>query len=113
MSRRFLSTCAEPGCPILTDQARCPVHRRRREYPRPSTSARGYGKTHQRIASRLRHLYPNGPCGRCGQPGTWDNARDPLTAGHIRHDGPTEIGNYQPEHRSCGNREMASRRGRK
>lgn len=106
-TRRHLCS-AEPTCGNLTAGGPCPDHD-----PRAPTAARGYGGPHQTIAAQLRERHPDGPCGRCGLPGTWHDPADPLTAGHIDPDGPTTLGNYQPEHRSCGNREMNRRRSRR
>ena len=107
MPRRPGSPCiADPMCPNLKP---CPDH----PVERGPSAARGKGSTAQKPASlALRRRYPDGPCGRCGQLGAWDDPHDPLTAGHIVHDGPTTLENLQPEHRSCGNRERNVRRGR-
>lgn len=114
MPPRRVTVCTTPGCPQLTDGGPCPNHRPRPspQPDRPSTATRGYGAAHQTIAAQLRRLHPHGPCARCGQPGDWNHPDDPLTAGHIDHDGPTVLANYQPEHRSCGTAERNRRRRR-
>ena len=43
MARRV---CAEPGCPRITDQTRCPQHIRARDAARGRRQARGYDTEH-------------------------------------------------------------------
>lgn len=102
---RRSAPCTTPGCPeiLTTGTGKC---------PRCRPAKRRYSSEHQAIARKLATIYPSGPCARCHQPGSWSDPRDPLTAGHIDHEGPTVLTNYQPEHRSCGTRERNERRGR-
>ena len=74
MARRV---CNVPGCPSLTDHARCVTHT-------PSTTERGYGWQHQQERAKWQLIIgrTGWPCSRCDeriQPGdTWhlDHADD-------------------------------------
>jgi len=48
MSRRALTTCSTPGCPVLTSGGRCPGCRREAEARRGTARQRGYGGGHER-----------------------------------------------------------------
>ena len=47
MPNRLKTPCAQPGCPAVTTQRRCPLHhreqRRRQDVGRPTATERGYG----------------------------------------------------------------------
>lgn len=48
--RRALTTCTQPGCPVLTDAGRCHQHRREADTARGTATQRGYtGRSHQRF----------------------------------------------------------------
>lgn len=74
------------------------------------TRRRNYNGPHAANRRTLKARHPNGPCWRCGQPGTWDDPNDPLEVGHIDPDGPNTLANSAPEHRSH-NRAAARRDG--
>lgn len=42
-----LRVCPTPGCPVLTRGGRCTVHQAEHEQARGTTTARGYGASHQ------------------------------------------------------------------
>jgi 5-methylcytosine-specific restriction enzyme A len=46
---KALKICLEPGCFGLSDQSRCPEHRRARERFRGSAAARGYDARYRRL----------------------------------------------------------------
>lgn len=99
--------CLEPGCPTLVDAGltRCPTHQRARDRARGTSTARGYGYTHQRTRAGYAARMAAGEvfaCWRCGatiDPLAWD-------LGHDDHDRTVTIG---PECRRC-NRSTATRR---
>ena len=75
--------CLEPGCPTITDRARCPVHARAKDRERGTRQERGYDTRHDREAKRVRDLIRAGHlilCWRCGEPIT-----DPDDC-HLGHD---------------------------
>lgn len=93
MARR---PCAEPGCPVITDNGRCDKH------ARCNANARGYDAQHQRESRRLKALVRAGTtvlCWRCGQPIT---DPDDLDLGH--HEGGSSA-----EHARACNRSAAGR----
>jgi 5-methylcytosine-specific restriction endonuclease McrA len=71
-----------------------------------TTTSRGLGYHHRQRAAQLRdHVI----CHICGQPGSWNDPRDPLTADHVV---PRAKGGHLsvllPAHRSCNSRRGAS-----
>ena len=88
MARRV---CNVPGCPNLTDHARCVAHT-------PTTTERGYGSAHQGERAKWQRIIERTgwPCSRCPdriQPGDeW----------HLDHtdDRHAYLG---PSHASCNN----------
>lgn len=80
--------CAEPGCPTITDQARCPRHRR------GTRQQRGYGQQHQSLRAAWQERIDTGErvvCWRCEvtviEPGdAWDLGHD--DADRDRYRGP-------------------------
>ena len=67
--------CCVPGCPVITDQSRCPEH------ARGNSNQRGYGSKHQRLRAQWQKRIDAGErvaCARCGQiiSGPW----------HLDHD---------------------------
>lgn len=100
MSRKV---CAVPGCPTISEQSRCPEHRR------PNSNARGYGHAHRTQAQAWRARVAAGEhvtCWRCGQPIT-----DPtdLDLGHDDLDRSITRG---PEHAAACNRSTAGKYSR-
>jgi hypothetical protein len=72
-----------------------------------STTARGYGWTHQQLRAALLATYsPSQPCPRCGRPlGPWPELLD---LGHL--DGTAKTAYAGLEHRRC-NRQAGAREG--
>lgn len=50
--RKRLSVCSVTGCPTLTDEGRCEVHKRAAEQQRGSAAERGYSGKAWRFARR-------------------------------------------------------------
>ena len=82
--------CAEPGCPTLTDRARCTEHTRQRDKARGTRQQRGYDAAYdiERVTWQ-RHMDAGHvvTCWRCaeqGKPHPVDPARWHL--GHDNHD---------------------------
>lgn len=97
--------CAEPGCPTLTQQRRCPTHARRYEQQRGTPTTRGYDAHHRTIRAGIARRLARGetiPCTRCGHPITKTDAWD---LGHS-DDRRTHTG---PEHQNC-NRSAGGRK---
>ena len=90
MARRV---CNVPGCPAISDAARCPQH------ARPSRQQRGYDAAHDREAAEWRAKVAAGSrviCWRCGEPIT-----DPDDC-HLGHDDYDRTITRGPEHgRRC------------
>jgi len=59
---RRLTVCAQPGCPQLTDNVRCPTHqigkRRTADNNRPNAQTRGYDARWQRERKRYLKAHP-------------------------------------------------------
>lgn len=57
-----MNVCAEPACPVLTDQTRCETcrrkKRRREDQRRPGARARGYDERWQRTRSAFLTAFP-------------------------------------------------------
>ena len=69
------------------------------------TTARGLRHDHRRRASQIRG---DTICHLCGQPGSWQDPVDPLTADHVTP--RAELGRHselRPAHRSCNSRRAA------
>lgn len=69
MPNRIPSPCAEPGCPAVTAQRRCPAHhkqyRRRQDVGRPTAAERGYGWQWRRLRNAVIARDPI--CTDCGR----------------------------------------------
>lgn len=97
--------CAEPGCPELQAETRCPIHRRERERARGTSSQRGYDYAHQQERAHHQSRMDAGvryDCRRCLQP---IEPGSPWDLGHPDADCPRPKG---PEHAGC-NRAVAGR----
>jgi 5-methylcytosine-specific restriction protein A len=72
MRPRPLTPCAEPGCPELTTQTRCPAHhretRRTADRRRPSSTTRGYDHKWARTRGRYLAHHPICEDGNCTAP---------------------------------------------
>ena len=89
--------CLEPGCPTLTQQSRCPAHRRDRERARGTRQARGYGSEHDQLRAEYQRRMDAGErfvCWRKGEPIDTTN----WTLGHCDDDRSMYHG---PECPSC------------
>jgi hypothetical protein len=62
-----MRVCAQPECPTLSTQRRCPEHARGYEQQRGSRQARGYGREHDRLREWWRPRVELGGvrCARC------------------------------------------------
>ena len=93
------SVCLEPGCPTITDTARCHAHARAKDKARGTTTQRGYGSAYAREARAWKRKVAAGQlvlCWRCGLPITDPND---VHLGHDDHDRTITRG---PEHgRAC------------
>lgn len=105
MSRARKRVCAEPGCPAVQTETRCPQHRRDAEQRRGTSTQRGYGTEHRNLRETLRPQVEAGTvrCWRCGLPISpgqrWDLGHDDIDRSRYRG----------PEHTAC-NRATAGRR---
>lgn len=86
--------CAEPGCPNLTDETRCPRHqkakRRREDRRRPNSRARGYDSRWERTRAAYLRLHP-----WCeDEAGCIERATD---VDHVDGLGPTGPSGHDPE----------------
>ncbi|WP_425456791.1 endonuclease domain-containing protein [Aeromicrobium piscarium] len=63
-----MRVCAESGCPALTTTTRCPVHTRKRDRARGTSTERGYGSDHRRLRTELLPAALGKPCHFCGEP---------------------------------------------
>lgn len=90
-----MRVCSEPGCPAIQDETRCPEHRRQHERARGSSTARGYGRDHQKERARVAPLVAAGKvkCWRCGEliVGAFD----------LGHDDSDRSKYRGPEHPAC------------
>jgi len=73
--RKLASSCAQPGCAIITRESRCPAHQRQR----PNAAQRGYGTAWQHL--RLEVLGGEPLCRKCGAPATTVDHVIPLRQG--------------------------------
>ena len=97
MARRV---CNVPGCPNLTDHARCVTHER------PNANARGYDAAHQRKSREWKARVRLGElviCWRCGEPITDGDDCD------LGHDDGDRTITRGPEHARRCNRSAAGR----
>lgn len=102
-----IRVCSVPGCPELTDRARCPTHRRAAELQRGRPADRGYDTKWRRIRARFLAAHPT--CLDCGAPANVaDHAprsrRDLVTAGDPHPDAWRHL---QPRCDRCHNKRTA------
>lgn len=79
-----MKVCAEPGCPNIQAESRCPTHTRQRDRSRGTRTQRGYGADHARLRARWAPLVATGlvACTRChlligpGEPWHLDHTDD-------------------------------------
>lgn len=98
MARNALSVCPVANCPELVQRGtRCPAHTRLEASARGTTTARGYGYTHQRTRARIAPLVAAGRalCARCGL------RISPLEAWDLGHDDDDRTRYTGPEHAAC------------
>lgn len=104
-----LRVCAEPGCPKLQAEPRCPDHRRQRDRARGTRHERGYDAAHvaerERLTSYLQAGVPL-TCWRCNKPIGLGDEYD------LGHCDDSKVAYHGLEHVSC-NRGTASRRGKR
>lgn len=100
--------CPRPSCPrIITNGARyCPPHLLEYEAKRGTTTARGYGTTHQKLRAAWQARINAGEIIHCARCGTRITATTPWDLGHSE-DRTTYTG---PECQPC-NRADGGRRG--
>lgn len=55
MPRKALKPCKHPGCPNLTDELYCGIHK---QPDRPSASKRGYGSKWRRLSKQYLRKHP-------------------------------------------------------
>lgn len=63
--------CAEHGCPIVSDQSRCPIHTRSKDEARGTRQQRGYDSVHGRLRAAWQRKLDRGhvvTCWRCKDP---------------------------------------------
>jgi len=67
---RAKKICANPGCPEITDQSRCRVHRAEADRARGTKTQRGYGKQFQSERKVWVRMVAEGvvSCWRCLKP---------------------------------------------
>ena len=66
----MLKPCAEPGCPILGTQTRCPTHTRTRDSARGTRQQRGYTTHHDKERANWQRQIDTGQaihCATCGR----------------------------------------------
>ena len=95
-----MRVCAEPGCPELQPESRCPAHRREREQRRGSRQQRGYGPKHQALRTRWLPRVASGKvmCWSCG------TRISPLHEWHLGHCEDDRSVTHGPEHPLCNER---------
>jgi hypothetical protein len=52
MARLRMRVCAEPGCPEIQLDTRCPDHTRQTDRARGTRQQRGYGREHEQLRAR-------------------------------------------------------------
>ncbi len=99
-----MRVCAEPGCPTLSPNTRCPTHTRGREHARGSRQDRGYDAEHDRVRRAWAPRVALGlvQCWRCRR---LIAGNEPWDLGHDDDDRTKYRG---PEHMRC-NRAVAGR----
>lgn len=99
-----MKVCLEPGCPALTERARCVEHERAKDRARGTAAARGYGADHRNERGRWAPLVATGnvKCWRCGE-------YIPAGLFDLGHDDQDRSKYRGPEHVSC-NRATSGRR---
>ena len=58
MPRKPLQPCAHPGCPNLSDERYCELHRKEHEYKRNPESNKKYGRAWKRIRDKYIKEHP-------------------------------------------------------
>ena len=93
MSKRV---CAEPGCPAIQDESRCPEHRRQRERKRGTRQQRGYDAAHVKLRAKWARKVATGrvDCARCHK------RISPLDEWHLDH-ADDRAGYLGPSHALC------------
>lgn len=107
-----MRVCSEPGCPELSDEARCETHRiegrRQREARRESPAERGYGPEWRRHSRSFLSGHPI--CVLCSEPARvadhWPKTRKQLLADGVT-DPDLEMF-LRPLCTRCHNRETAA-----
>lgn len=91
-----MKVCAEPGCPNLQSENRCPQHRR-------TTTQRGYGAKHQRERKQWEPLVEAGliDCRRGAQCLEPDVRIKPGEPWELGHPDAACAAPKAPEHRRC------------
>lgn len=82
-----LHVCAEPGCPELSQSARCAAHSRKPD-ARPTAAARGYDSRWRRTRSAHLRLHST-----CSEPGCLQPATD---VDHVDGQGPLGPRGHDP-----------------
>jgi 5-methylcytosine-specific restriction protein A len=77
VARRALTVCAEPGCPTLVEQGRCPQHERDAVRRRQQRRTRTRGNDPRTIKTVLRR--DDYACTRCGAEKGDESLRKPGT----------------------------------
>ena len=92
-----MKVCAEPNCPELTRDTRCPVHTRLKDKARGTRQERGYGAEHERKRKAWLPKVAAGKvnCWRCLKR---ISPLEPWDLGHDDHDRTIWRG---PEHVLC------------
>lgn len=101
MPRKPKKPCSHPGCPRLTDDCYCEVHRIQHRGDRESSSRRGYNGKWQRARERFLRKHPL--CVKCMEQGRYVKA---TVVDHIRpHRGDPVLfwdeNNWQPLCKPC------------
>lgn len=79
-----MRVCAEPGCPTLTTNRRCPTHTRQVDKARGTRQQRGYTKHHDALRAHWQHRMDTGEqvhcwrpnCGQVIDPNNWHLGHD-------------------------------------
>lgn len=79
--------CAQPGCPTISDNTRCPSHTRTRDKARGTRQQRGYDTDYDQLRASWQRRLDSGiivTCWRCDELGT-PHPVDPANW-HLGHD---------------------------